>query len=1421
MSADEPMETEGKVTNARRRAAWIAAVCMLLGLVAVLGVCLWGSSSSCENLVRKRLIARLEASTGGRVEIHSLHWRLMSLEVRADGIVIHGRERADEAPYAQIGELRAQLSVLGILSPRILLRELNIVRPAIHLIVYQDGSTNQPTPTHKTPTGKPILDTLFDLQAGVVDMEQGVLDYENRAAQFDFQNRSAPLDLHAKDAGVRVAYVPVHAGMQESYRIALGARNVQLVRGTLAQPLSRTVQGSVTATVDLMRTAVLVRSMRVTARSKDAGERTLQVTGELRNFSRPTWEGSIRGELDMRLLESLTGYPNAPEGIARVQIDASGFDGQFHADGPVHIDRGAYVDPSVTARGVTLDAVVHADPNQLIIRSVDAHLASGGVLRGEVSLAHWLGPLPGSTVLEEASAPPPAKHFWRRKKTQPAKRSPAAAASAPAPVGMTGTVRAELEDVTLDTVMDIVGRGPFERMGMDARLDGPATATWTHGDVRTLVVDASLQVNPSGRAEASEVPAHGVIDGRYVQQDGSVELRAMRITLPSSEVDAQGHLGAYPLTSPSVISVHLHSHNLGEFDRILRDLGLKRRGKVGSSALPVSLQGEANFAGMWTGSLVDPHLAGNLTASNLVVEIPSTAEDGTGAGRALRWDTVQATGSYAANRIVIEHSELEHGQARLSVAGSLTASAPPRRGTGTPGFDGASLLQARLSASKMAVSELEPLIGIYLPVAGELSAQLQTDGPLRALSGSGWMELDHGIAWGQPLMRLRAQGQMSGRLIKISALSLNDPAGKVSGEGAYDLDAKRFEFDAQGSGIDLTRLKAVQTSGAGASGKLGFNAKGSGTLDDPQLSGTGTLRDLTIRGEQVGDVGLTARTVNRKLLYDLQTRFASATLRAHGETELHAPFETKAQAQMSDFNIGALLKMAHVRGLSGESSLAGTLQVEGPLSRPDELHGEALLQTLAVTITGVHLRSAGPVHATLANERVVLDPLHVIGEETDLHAQGVIDLKARRQLDLDANGSINLKLAETIDPDLTASGTTTFQVRARGTLDKPGLSGQIEFQNASLALQDLPNSLSQLQGTLVFNQNRLEVRSLTARTGGGTLSVSGYLAYQRGIFAALSLTGKGVRIRYPEGVSSLADANLQLQGTQGSLLLSGNVLVTRFTVSPDLDAAALVTQASKVQPVTPPDAPSNHVRLDVRIQSSPQLNFQNAYAKLAGDIDLRLRGTLATPSLLGRVSITEGSATIAGTRYDLQRGDITFSNPVRIEPIVDLNATARVEDYDITLGLHGPPSKMSVTYRSDPPLPESDVVALLALGRTQNQERLYTQQQEQVASNPSTDALLGGALNATVSSRVQKLFGAGSVKVDPSYLGLLGNSTTRITVQEQVGRNITLTWATDVDTTAQQLLQAEIAINRHVSVLISRDESYVFSMVIKATRRYR
>ena len=1414
----EPPETPRP--RRRRRLLWIAGAALVLVLIAIAAVCFWAGSPACENLVRNRLVASLETATGGHVEIGWLHWKASSLEAEVGDLVIHGREAAGEAPYARVQRLRVRISILGFFSPRILLRNLDIVQPQMHLIVYRDGTTNQPHPRKARQPGKPALDTFFDLKASHASLEQGVLDYENRAANFDFKSRLTRLDFAADDFSLILAYAPPTGSYPESYHVETGARDFTLTRGTTAQPVEKPVEGYMQATLDLTRNAVYLRSLRITARGNDVPDRTLTLSGSLTDFTRPSWQGHAQGQLDMRLIQPATGYPSTPEGIATLNLSGQGQNGQFRVDGTVHTEDAAYVDTGVNARGVGLDARVHADPEQLVITAIAARLRQGGELDGELRLAPWLPPIPGSASMQAAA--PPAKPVKRWRRQPPVKVAPPVPAQpVPTTIPVNGRVTAQLKDVAIDTVLDIVGVAPFQRLGLDGRLNGPAIATWNSGDTRTLAISATLGVSPSPHAVPGEAPASGTIDATYTHRDGAVELRQLDLNMPASHLQAHGHLGAYPLHSPTSVAIDLRTGNLSEFDTVLRDLGVHHNGKSGAAALPLALGGQAEFHGTWTGSLIDPRIAGNVQGSNLTVEIPVTASTPAGASQTVRWDTLQASGSYTASRISVDHAQLTHGPASLNLQGTLAIPTAPPGGKAHTTWDADSLLHAHLQASRVDTQELLPLLHSNLPITGQLNAQIQADGPLQSLDGSGWLELVQGRVYGEPISHIRAEGKIVGQSVQLSSVTVNDDAGKLAASGSYNLKSQQFQLSASGTGIDLAHIQRLRQAGISASGRLGFSVTGSGTPDNPLLQGHGELTGVTLAGEPLGAVAITAHTANRALLYDLTTRLESAELSAHGQTELSGDYFTQATLHFSRFDIGAPLRMAHIPGLTGESSLAGTVVLAGPLAHVDQLRGEARLQDLAVTVTGVHLRSEGGLHATLANERISLDPLHITGEQTDMHIQGSVAFQQKRPLDLTASGAINLKLAQTLDPDLTASGTTTFQVQAHGTLQDPGLRGRIEFHNASLALEDLPNSLSQLNGTLEFNQNRLEVRSLTAMSGGGLLSVTGYLAYQHGIFADLALTGKGIRIRYPQGVSSLADANLQLQGPQNNLLLSGNVLITRFTVSPDLDMAALASQSNKVQPIIPPDAPSNHIRLDVHIQSSPQLNFQNAYAKLAGDVDLHLRGTLATPSLLGRISITEGSATIAGTRYELQRGDITFTNPVRIEPSIDLNANAHVEDYDITLGLHGLPNKLAVTYRSDPPLPEADVVALLALGRTQSEQRIYTQQQEQLSSNPATDALLGGALNATVSSRVQRLFGAGSVKVDPSYLGALGNSTTRITVEEQVGRNLTLTYATNVNTTAQQLLQAEIAINRHVSLLVTRDESGVFSMVVKATRRYR
>ncbi|MGB8028176.1 MAG: translocation/assembly module TamB domain-containing protein [Terracidiphilus sp.] len=1428
ISPDQPLPPEpsprGKRTRLRRfflrhLPLSLAAAAVLLALAAVAAYFI-ASSATFENLVRKRLIAQIETVTGGRTQIASFHWRLLHLEAEADGVVIHGTEDPSEAPYAQIDRLRVQMSIFGFLTPHISLRDLEIVGPRLHLIVYRDGSTNQPRPLRPRKRGKSAVDTLFDLRASQITVEQGMLDYDDRAATFDARNRYLPLDFKADDVSLEMIYVPGWFRAPESYRVNAAAEDLVLAR-QLPRKQAPPVHGKFQLALEFQRHRVSVRSFQLTAHSRGDQDRVLQVTGTLDDFTHPRWQAKIDGDLDMRLLEPVTGYADSPDGIAHLHLTAGGVAPAFQIAGSVHVDGGSYIGAGMNATGVNLDARIDADRGKLLITQIVARMRQGGQIEGSVALEPWL---PGPKFVPAQITAPigaPGSEESRR-----ARNVLVRAAIIPIPVN--GKVAANFKGVSLDTVLDIVCPPPYRRLGFDARVNGPASATWSNGDARTIAVSSTLVMSPSQQTPAGEAPATGVIDATYTQRNGGVDLRDLELHLPASEFVARGSLGAYPVTSASALTVDFHSHDLSEFDTVLRSLGLSRNGKSGTAALPVSLTGQADFRGSWTGSLIKPHIAGTLKATQLAVEIPSEAGD-SNEPRLVHFDSVRVEGSYAPTQISIQHAQLLRGDSRIALSGTLdtaiaAGTVPRRRSAGSPqpAYDGDSVLRAHVDAANIDVADLQPFFDQSLPVTGSFDAQFTADGPLRAPAASGSAQMDRGVVYGEPVTQIHVQAAMADHRLKVVSARATDAGGVLTASGSYDFNARTFDLDAHGSQIEIARVTWVDRHNLEAAGKLSIDLTSSGSLDDPRLNARATVESLALGGQQFGAFEVSAQTAGHNLTYDATTQLQGADLHLKGQTVLRSGYATQARVDFSQFNVGALLRMAHVGAFSADSALAGTISIDGPLSDLKKLRGDAQLRQLAVKVAGVHLQSESSVHATLADGRVRLDPLHVTGDNTDLRAEGSLSLEGSQQLDLAASGSVNLKLAETLDPDLTASGVTTFQLEAHGPLRNPGLQGSVEFQNGSLSLEDLPNGLSQLRGTLEFNQNRLEVKSLTAMTGGGQLTVEGYLAYERGIFADLTVTGKSVHIRYPAGVSSLADLRLQLQGPQSNLLLSGDVLITRFAVSPDLDLAALAIQAAtSVQSVAPPDAPSNHVRLDVHIVSSPQLNFQNAFAKLAGDVNLRLRGTLASPSLLGGVSITEGSALIAGTRYDLERGDITFTNPVRIEPVIDLSATAHVEDYDISLGLHGSPQKLSVTYRSDPPLPEADVVALLALGHTANQQRLYTQQQEQAISNPTTDALLGGALNATVSSRIQKLFGAGSVKIDPNYLGAFGNSTSRITVEEQLGRNVTLTYATDVNTTSQQLLQAEVAINRHVSLVVARDESGVFSMVVKATRRYR
>jgi translocation and assembly module TamB len=148
-----------------------------------------------------------------------------------------------------------------------------------------------------------------------------------------------------------------------------------------------------------------------------------------------------------------------------------------------------------------------------------------------------------------------------------------------------------------------------------------------------------------------------------------------------------------------------------------------------------------------------------------------------------------------------------------------------------------------------------------------------------------------------------------------------------------------------------------------------------------------------------------------------------------------------------------------------------------------------------------------------------------------------------------------------------------------------------------------------------------------------------------------------------------------------------------------------------------------------------------------------------------------------------------------------------------------------MNYRSDPPLSNADIISLLAFGRTRGQDVYNASQAAGAGSAASSDsatasnAILGQALNSTVSDRVQRLFGASRVKIDPQFIGTGNNPSARVTIEQTINNNVTLTYVTSLTQSAETVIQVEYAVDKNISIVAVRDQNGVLGFDVHIRRR--
>ena len=239
----------------------------------------------------------------------------------------------------------------------------------------------------------------------------------------------------------------------------------------------------------------------------------------------------------------------------------------------------------------------------------------------------------------------------------------------------------------------------------------------------------------------------------------------------------------------------------------------------------------------------------------------------------------------------------------------------------------------------------------------------------------------------------------------------------------------------------------------------------------------------------------------------------------------------------------------------------------------------------------------------------------------------------------------------------------------------------------------------------------------------------------------------------------------------------------------------------------PPQGFSQNVHLDVSVETPGGLDLASRTLSVAGNANLQVRGTAAQPVMLGRVNLSNGDLIFSGNRYLLQGGTIDFRNPSRTEPVVDMAVSTTISQYDIQMRFWGPADHLHTNYASDPSLPPSDIINLIAFGKTS----------EAAAANPTppgslgAQSLIASQVSNQVTSRIEKLAGISQSSIDP----VLGNgqqsSGARLAVQQRVTSKIFVTFSTDVTATQQQIVKFEYQLNRRTSFDAVRDQNGGFS----------
>ncbi|HVI80788.1 MAG TPA: hypothetical protein VM715_22075, partial [Candidatus Acidoferrum sp.] len=492
--------------------------------------------------------------------------------------------------------------------------------------------------------------------------------------------------------------------------------------------------------------------------------------------------------------------------------------------------------------------------------------------------------------------------------------------------------------------------------------------------------------------------------------------------------------------------------------------------------------------------------------------------------RQVHWDSLNADVQASPTNLSLRNAILRREDATVKLNGSA--------GLDDWAIVPESPLRMRLDVQNANADELSNFMGYDHDISGKLSAGLQLSGTRQSPEGQGTISLLNGSIRGETFDSANATLALNGDQLIIKNLNFVRGSARIAGNGDYNLKSRSFTLKMRGTDFDLASFPLPLRIQQGIGGKVDLSATAHGTTAAPEVSAELRFKNLTLNGHMEGDFLLNAVSRGSKVHVTGHSEFKDASLEIDGNVHARDRWPTNMNFHFSHLDADPFLDSLVHKLVVRNSTIAGDMQLQGPLRDPEQLNLTGNLSDLYAEVGKTQFRNDGPIRFALSARSFKLDTFHLVGENTDLSGAGSLQLTGDRALNFQAHGKVDLKLLQNYDSDITSSGAITGEGLLTGALDAPLIKGSLQVQDGAISDINVPSALSDINGTLQFNQNQVTIEKLTARVGGGAVGFTGRadIAGKLSTFE-LHATADSVRLRYPPGVSSTANADLSWSGS--------------------------------------------------------------------------------------------------------------------------------------------------------------------------------------------------------------------------------------------------------------------------------------------------